>query len=47
MSPRIPRGQGLFYGPPGRKPYRLLVGRFEAEGAVLVPQGKTYKIIKP
>jgi len=39
------KGQGLFYGPPRPKPYRLLVGPFEAEGAVLSPYGRTYKLI--
>jgi hypothetical protein len=40
------KGQGLFYGPPRPKPYRLLIGRFEAEGATLSPSGRTYKLIR-
>jgi len=35
-------GQGLFFGPPRPKPYRLLVGGFESEGMLLVPKGKGY-----
>ncbi len=35
---------GLFYGPPRPKPYRLVLGRFEAEGLVLVPEGSTYRL---
>jgi hypothetical protein len=35
-------GQGLFFGPPRPKPYRLLVGAFESEGMVLAPKGKGY-----
>jgi hypothetical protein len=35
-------GQGLFYGPPRPKPYRLVQGPFESEGWVLVPHGRTY-----
>lgn len=35
-------GQGLFFGPPRPKPYRLLVGGFESEGRVLLPRGKSY-----
>ncbi len=39
------RGQGLFFGPPRPKPYRLVVGPFESDNtAVLVPQGRTYKL---
>jgi hypothetical protein len=34
--------QGLFYGPPRPKPFRLLVGGFESEGTKLVPKGKGY-----
>lgn len=41
------KGHGLFYGPPRSKPYRLVVGRFEAEGTIVAPQGKTYKTIRP
>lgn len=36
--------QGLFYGPPRPKPYRLVQGPFESEGWVLVPHGRTYKL---
>jgi len=35
-------GQGLFFGPPRPKPYRLLVGAFESEGILLVPKGQGY-----
>jgi hypothetical protein len=36
--------QGMFYGPPRPKPYRLLVGRFESDsGSLLVPHGRGYK----
>lgn len=35
---------GLFYGPPGPKPYRLLVGRFESDsGGLLIPHGRGYQ----
>jgi hypothetical protein len=35
---------GLFYGPPRPKPYRLLVGRFESDsGSLLLPRGHGYK----
>jgi len=38
--------RGLFYGPPRPRPYRLVVGRFESDtGSVLVPHGRTYKLI--
>lgn len=37
------QGRGFFYGSPRPKPYRLVVGRFEAEGALLQPHGKTYR----
>ena len=37
--------QGLAYGPPRPKPYRLLVGRFESDsGVVLIPHGYGYKL---
>ncbi len=39
------KGQGFFYGPPRQKPYRLLLGSFEAEGAVLTPHGRTYTLV--
>jgi hypothetical protein len=35
---------GLFCGPPRPKPYRLVFGRFEADGTLLVPSGKTYRL---
>jgi len=35
--------EGMFYGAPRPKPWRLLVGPFESEGRMLIPQGKTYK----
>ena len=38
------KGQGLSYGPPRPKPYRLIIGPFESEGAILVPHGHTYKM---
>jgi hypothetical protein len=38
---------GFFYGPPRKKPYRLILGRFEAEGATFVPEGATYKMVGP
>ncbi len=34
---------GMFYDGPRPKPWRLLVGPFESEGRLLIPQGKTYK----
>jgi hypothetical protein len=34
---------GLFYGPPRPKPWRLLLGRFESDTAILIPQGRGYK----
>jgi len=37
--------QGLFFGSPRPKPYRLLIGRFESEANMaLIPQGKTYRL---
>lgn len=36
--------QGLFYGPPRPKPYRLVQGPFESEGWVLIPNGHGYKL---
>jgi hypothetical protein len=36
------KGQGLFFGGPRPKPFRLLVGGFESEGILLVPKGKGY-----
>ncbi len=40
------RGAGLFFGGPRPKPYRLLIGRFESEGLVLEPRGKTYRLVE-
>lgn len=41
------RGQGLFFGPPRPKPYRLVLGHFDSDNTtVLVPQGRTYKLEK-
>jgi hypothetical protein len=34
--------QGLFFGAPRPKPYRLIMGAFESEGGLLQPKGKTY-----
>ena len=37
--------QGLAYGPPRPKPYRLLLGRFESDsGVLLVPHGRGYRL---
>lgn len=39
------RGQGLSFGPPRPKPFRLVVGPFESDNtAILVPQGRSYKL---
>ena len=39
------RYEGLFFGPPRPKPYRLLVGEFESDtGFLLVPHDHTYEI---
>jgi hypothetical protein len=39
------RGQGIFFGPPRPKPYRLVLGRFESDNsAILVPHGQTYQL---
>lgn len=38
------KNEGLFYGPPRPKPYRLVVGPFESEGSMLVPRGHGYKL---
>ena len=35
-------GNGLFFGPPRPKPYRLIVGGFESEGRLLLPKGAGY-----
>ena len=40
------KDQGLFYGPPRPKPYRLVIGRFESDsGAILVRDGKSYRFV--
>jgi hypothetical protein len=41
MAP-APAAGALFFGPPRPKPYRLVVGAFAAEGAMLLPKGATY-----
>jgi hypothetical protein len=39
------RNQGLSFGPPRPKPYRLVMGWFESDNtAILVPHGRTYKL---
>jgi hypothetical protein len=38
------RGSGLFYGPPRPKPYRLVLGVFESEGSIFMPQGNSYRM---
>jgi hypothetical protein len=39
------RGQGLFFGPPRPKPYRLVMGPFESDySVILVPRGHTYEL---
>lgn len=38
-------GGALFFGAPRPKPYRLLVGEFESEGAILEPKGATYELV--
>jgi hypothetical protein len=36
--------EGLFFGPPRPKPYRLIVGPFESDNTgLLLPSGRTYK----
>jgi hypothetical protein len=48
FHPRLDlKGSGLFYGPPRPKPYRLVMGPFESEGAVLTPSGRTYIFSTP
>ena len=37
-------GDALFFGPPRPKPYRLVIGPFESEGSILVPQHRTYRL---
>ena len=39
------RYEGLSFGPPRPKPYRLVVGPFESDNTwILVPRGRTYKV---
>jgi hypothetical protein len=39
------RYQGLSFGPPRPKPYRLVMGFFESDNtAILVPRGRTHKL---
>jgi hypothetical protein len=38
------RGKGLFFGAPRPAPHRLVVGAFEAEGAILQPVGSSYRL---
>lgn len=35
----------LFYGAPRPKPYRLIIGNFESEGASLEPKGASYELV--
>jgi hypothetical protein len=37
--------QGLFFGPPRPKLYRLVFGPFESEGSILMPKGRTYSLV--
>ncbi len=37
LSRQFDLGEGLFFGPPRPKPYRLVVGAFASEGWVFVP----------
>jgi len=39
------RGNGLVFGPPRPKPYRLVMGPLESEGAILEPTGSGYEMI--
>jgi len=39
------REQGMSFGPPRPKPYRIVVGPFESDNTwILVPKGHTYKV---
>ena len=38
------RHGGLFFGPPRPKPYRLVIGNFNAGGVVLMPHRNTYRL---
>lgn len=38
-------GQGMSFGPPRPKPYRIVVGPFESDNTwILVPKGHSYKV---
>lgn len=39
------RGEGMSYGPPRPKPYRVVIGPFESDNTwILVPRGMSYKM---
>ena len=39
------RGQGLVFGPPRPKPYRLVIGPFESDNtAILIPRAASYEL---
>ena len=38
------RRKGLVFRTPRPKPYRLVVGAFESEGAILEPVGSSYRL---
>lgn len=39
------RRQGMSFGPPRPKPYRLVIGPFESDNTwILIPSGKSYKV---
>jgi hypothetical protein len=39
------RRQGMSFGPPRPKPYRIVIGPFESDNTwILVPKGHTYKV---
>jgi hypothetical protein len=39
------RGEGMSFGPPRPKPYRIVVGPFESDNTfILVPKRKTYRV---
>jgi hypothetical protein len=44
LSPELGLHQGLFFGTPRPKPWRLIVGPFEAEGATFDPVPSGYKL---
>jgi len=45
LSGEFPLGWGLFFGAPRPKPWRLIVGPFEAEGATFEPTPSGYKLV--